>query len=114
MQSLSLLKLACIVVNAVALAAFVYLSLQVHRSKPRELAWRGFVKLVSLGDVPAALSHIYRRWLASFAFFFALTCITVAVFAWSTDHSFFVVLFPLLFYYFFARYLLWEKQDLAD
>ncbi len=48
------------------------------------------------------------------AAFFALTCVTVSVFVWATDHSFFVVLFPLLFYYFFARYLLWEKQDLAD
>lgn len=114
MQALSYLKIFCLLVNVAALAAFVYLSLQLNRAKPKDLPWRGLVKLVSLGDLPAEFGKSYRRWFVAFVVFYLVTCVTVSIHVWATDHSFFVVLFPLLFYYFFARYLLWEKQDLAD
>jgi hypothetical protein len=114
MEPFSYVKIFCFVVNAAALAAFVYFSVQLHRAKPKGLAWRGLVKLVSLGEMPADFGSSYRRWFVTFVVFYLVTCTTVSVYVWATDHSFFVVLFPLLFYYFFARYLLWEKQDLAD
>lgn len=114
MEPVSYLKIFCLAVNALALAAFVYLSWQLHREKPKDLAWRGLVKLVSLGGIAANFNKTYRAWFAAFVVFYLVTCVTVSVYVWATDHSFLVVLFPLLFYYFFARYLLWEKQDLAD
>jgi len=98
-------------------ATFIYLawlSLQLHRQKPAELAWRGIIKLVSLSGVPAAISGIYARWFRAFWVFFLLGSLAVACAVWGTDHSFLVVIFPLLFYYFFARYFLWEKEDLTD
>ncbi len=114
MESISFGTTLLFLVNLTALAVFVYLSFDIHRAKPGDLPWRGFVKIASLAGVPAALETTYRRWLVALVAFFALTCLSVAVVVWATDHSFFVVLFPLLFYYFFARYLLWEKQDLTD
>ncbi|MFZ5627576.1 MAG: hypothetical protein ACOY5B_00495 [Spirochaetota bacterium] len=102
---------------ALSVATFVYLvwlSLQLHRQKPADLAWRGIIKLVSLAGVPAAISGIYPRWFKVFWAFFLLGSLAVASAVWGTDHSFLVVIFPLLFYYFFARYFLWEKEDLAD
>jgi hypothetical protein len=114
MESISYLLLLLLLLNFGAFVAFALFSVQLHHSKPAELPWRGLVKLVSLTGIPAALEQTYRKWLTTFAIFFGFTCLTVAVLVWATDHSFFVVLFPLLFYYFFARYLLWEKQDLAD
>lgn len=114
MESMPYLKILCVMLNGVALAAFAYLTLQLRRVKPDDLAWRGLVKLVSLNEKPAEFLKAYRVWFMSFVIFYLITCLTVSIFVWATDHSFLVVLFPLLFYYFFARYLLWEKQDLAD
>jgi hypothetical protein len=85
-----------------------------HRLKPSDLAWRGIVKLVSLNGVPQAMGAVYTKWFASLCAFYLLGSLAVGFFVWPTDHSFFVVLFPLLFYYFFARYFLWEKADLTD
>ncbi len=114
MQSLPYIKILFVALNTAAFAAFAYYCMQLQRVKPKDLPWRGLVKLVSLGTVSDEFARCYRLWFIAFAGFFLITCITVSIFVWATDHSFFVVLFPLLFYYFFARYLLWEKQDLAD
>lgn len=94
--------------------AFVFFSLQVHRAKGGDLAWRGIVKRVSLDGVPSNLAPVYPRWFAAFGVFFLLGCLSVGYAVWGTDHSFLIVIFPLLFYYFFARFFLWEKADLTD
>ncbi len=96
----------------VAFLYLAWLSLKLNRQKPAELAWRGIIKLVSLSGVPASISSIYPRWFRAFWAFFLLGSLAVASAVWGTDHSFFVVIFPLLFYYFFARYFLWQKEDL--
>lgn len=93
---------------------WLFYSVQVHRSKPADLAWRGIVKIVALEGVPQTMNAVYGRWFVLLWAFFVLTCITVAIAVWPTDHSFFVVIFPLLFYYFFIRYFMWEKDDLTD
>ncbi|MBN8221807.1 MAG: hypothetical protein J0L53_12845 [Spirochaetes bacterium] len=100
--------------TVLAFGAFVVFSLQVHRAKSSELKWRGIVKLISLHGAPANLAAIYNRWFAAFGTFFLLTCLSVGYGVWGTDHSFLIVIFPLLFYYFFARFFLWEKADLTD
>lgn len=102
------------VLSAATFAAWLFYSLKIHRAKPQDLHWRGIIKLVALSGVPAAIAGFYRAWFASFWAFFVLTCITVALATWATDHSFFIVIFPLLFYYFFVRYFMWEKADLTD
>lgn len=97
-----------------SLVYFVVLSLQLNQKKPAELKWRGIIKIVSLQGVPAGLAKLYPLWFRAFWLFFLVTCLAVATAVWASDHSFLVVIFPLLFYYFFARYFLWEKDDLAD
>lgn len=106
-----------ILMGALALLVFgawAVMSWAIHRAKPADLAWRGIVKLVSLNGVPASLAAIYPRWFALLVTFFIMGSLFVAMLVWASDHSFFVIIFPLLFYYFFARYFFWEKADLAD
>ena len=100
--------------TAISFAGWVFYSLQIHRSKPSDLAWRGIVKMVALNGVPQSIAAAYSRWFVAFWAFFIFTCVTVALAVWATDHSFFIVIFPLLFYYFFVRFFMWEKADLAD
>jgi hypothetical protein len=97
-----------------ALLAFVYFSFQMHRVKGSSLSWRGIIKLVSLNGVPADMSSVYRKWFVAFAAVFIFGCLAVSCLVWGSDHSFLIVIFPLLFYYFFARFFLWEKADLSD
>ena len=104
--------LACL--TAASFGLFAWYSVQLHMAKPSELAWRGIIKMISLGGVPPKLVQIYPRWFTMLIAFFVSGCLLAANLAWATDHSFFVVIFPLLFYYFFARYFFWEKADLAD
>lgn len=108
------LTITLLALSAATFIYLVWLSVQLHRQKPSGLAWRGIIKLVSLGDVPVAINGIYPRWFKAFWAFFLLGSLAVASAVWGTDHSFLVVIFPLLFYYFFARYFLWEKEDLTD
>ncbi|MFO1469843.1 MAG: hypothetical protein U1F27_02235 [Turneriella sp.] len=103
-----------LVLTIIAFAGWLFYSVQIHRAKPGDLAWRGIVKMVALNGTPQAISNLYSRWFWAFWSFFILTCITVALAVWATDHSFLIVIFPLLFYYFFVRYFMWEKADLAD
>jgi hypothetical protein len=114
MVSFSPLLITLVLLTALALGAFLYFSVQMHRAKDRGLAWRGIVKLLSLNGVPAALAPVYPKWFAAFGAFFLIGCISVGYVVWGTDHSFLIVIFPLLFYYFFARFFLWEKADLTD
>jgi hypothetical protein len=102
MVSLAPLPLALTAVTALTLGAFLYFSFLVHRGKGGALAWRGIVKIISLGGVPEQLKTVFSG------------CVNVGYLVWGTDHSFLIVIFPLLFYYFFARYFLWEKADLTD
>ena len=102
------------ILTLLSLGAFIYFSLQVHRAKGSTLGWRGIVKLVSMNGTPASLAAVYPRWFMAFCAFFFAGCLYVAYLVWGTDHSFLIVIFPLLFYYFFARYFLWEKADLSD
>lgn len=108
------LALFFLAVTLASFAVLLLLSVGMHRNKPADLSWRGIIKLVALNGVPSALNALYQRWLRAFWSFFVLACVTVAVQVWAGDHSFLVVIFPLLFYYFFARYFLWEKDDLTD
>lgn len=108
------LTITLFALSAVSLAYLLWLSLRLQRCKPPGLAWRGLVKVVSLGGVPASLGAVYPRWFGAFCTFFLLQSLAVACAVWGSDHSFLVVIFPLLFYYFFARYFLWEKEDLSD
>lgn len=108
------LTIALFVLTAATFIYLLWLSLQLHRRKPAELAWRGIIKLIALGSVPTAIADLYPRWFKAFWAFFALGSLAVAFAVWNTDHSFLVVIFPLLFYYFFVRYFLWEKEDLSD
>ncbi len=103
-----------LVLTVGAFAAWLFYSLQMHRTKPNDLAWRGIVKMVALNGLPQVIAGVYSRWFLAFWAFFILTCITVGLAVWATDHSFLIVIFPLLFYYFFVRYFMWEKADLAD
>jgi len=107
-----LIALAALCVAAFSIFAFY--STRLHQAKPAALRWRGIVKIVSLQGEPFAIQSYYRRWFISFWSFYASACVFVGVLVWATDHSFFVVIFPLLFYYFFVRYFLWEKADLSD
>lgn len=108
------LTTALFVISAATLVYLLWLSLQLHRQKPAGLAWRGIIKALSLGGAPVAIAPLYARWFNAFWAFFGLGSLAVAFAVWGTDHSFLVVIFPLLFYYFFARYFLWEKEDLSD
>lgn len=108
------LSVALFALTAASLVYFVSLSVKLHRIKPKDLNWRGIIKLASLRGVPATMSGIYTRWFRAFWAFYLVGCLAVATAVWGTDHSFLVVIFPLLFYYFFARYFLWEKADLSD
>lgn len=101
-------------VTAVCFVAFLYFSFLMHRAKRDTFPWRGIIKLISLAGVPATLAGVYTRWFAAFWAFFLSACVSVGFAVWGTDHSFLIVLFPLLFYYFFARFFLWEKADLTD
>lgn len=114
MVAFSPVLIALAALTVLAFGAFAWFSVQVHRAKSSELKWRGIVKLISLNGVPANLAAVYNRWFAAFGAFFLLACISVAYAVWGTDHSFLIVIFPLLFYYFFARFFLWEKADLTD
>lgn len=104
--------LACVTVASFGL--FAWYTVQMHLAKPPDLAWRGIIKLVSLGGVPQNLTRLYPRWFTLLIAFFVAGSLLAANLAWASDHSFFVVIFPLLFYYFFARFFFWEKADLVD
>lgn len=108
------LTITLLVLSAASFTYLFWLSVRLHRQKPADLAWRGLIKVVSLGGVPQAIRALYPRWFRAFWVFFLLGSVTVACAVWDTDHSFLVIIFPLLFYYFFARYFLWEKEDLSD
>jgi len=97
-----------------ASAALAYASYALQQKKPKDLRWRGLVKIVSLSGVPNAIAVVYPRWFGALVTFYVALCIWVAYWVWGSDHSFFVVLFPLLAYYFFMRFFFWEKSDLND
>jgi hypothetical protein len=97
-----------------AFGAFAWYTVRMHTVKPTDLAWRGIIKMVSLNGVPKSMAEIYPRWFFLLIAFFILGSVLAGCMAWATDHSFFVVIFPLLFYYFFARFFFWEKADLVD
>ncbi|HRP70921.1 MAG TPA: hypothetical protein PLY93_15465 [Turneriella sp.] len=114
MLSLNPILIVLTTLSIIALAAFLYFSVLLHRSKDRTLRWRGIVKTLSLNGAPNSLAAIYSRWFIAFVAVYILACVSVGYAVWHTDHSFLIVIFPLLFYYFFARYFLWEKADLID
>lgn len=114
MASLSWFTVLLGCITAAAFGLFVWHSVQLHLTKPADLAWRGIIKLVSLNGVPKDIAHIYPRWFTLLIAFFISGSLLAANLAWATDHSFFVVIFPLVFYYFFARFFFWEKADLVD
>lgn len=114
MTPLSPVFIALTAVTVASFGAFAYFSVLLHLAKGNSPTWRGIIKLVALGGMPEKLVAVYPRWFAAFWAFYAAGCIYVAWLSWGTDHSFLVVIFPLLFYYFFARYFLWEKADLTD
>ncbi|MCS6972149.1 MAG: hypothetical protein N2Z22_06915 [Turneriella sp.] len=111
---MSVATLIFLVLSVLSFLYWLFVTLQLHQQKPMTLPWRGIVKLVALKGVPGGLEKLYPRWFRALWAFYALGCITVALYVWDTDHSFFVFIFPLLFYYFFIRYFLWEKADLSD
>jgi hypothetical protein len=111
---MGVLTITLLALTVMTFIYFFYLSIRLHREKPAGLAWRGIIKLVALQGVPAPISQIYPRWFQAFWAFFILISLLVASAVWDSDHSFLVFIFPLLFYYFFARYFLWEKHDLND
>lgn len=100
--------------SAILALSFAYLSLKLSREKSSELHWRGIVKILSLEGVPASLSEIYSIWFKNFWALCLALWLAVSLTVWNSDHSFFVVIFPLLFYYFFMRFFLWQKEDLSD
>jgi hypothetical protein len=111
---MGVLTITLLALTATTFIYLAWLSVRLHRQKPSGLAWRGIIKLVALQGLPAAISGIYPRWFLAFWAFFFVGSLAVASAVWGSDHSFLVVIFPLLFYYFFARYFLWEKEDLND
>ncbi|GEM_PF-3513074 len=40
-----------------------------------------------------------------------LPVIWVIQISWETDYSFMIALFPIIWYYYFLRFLMWEKSD---
>lgn len=43
-----------------------------------------------------------------------LPVITQSMLVWNTDHSFWIVLFPMLWYYVLNRFFAWERDDLLE
>lgn len=114
MTTVSLVYFGLLLATLMTAAAWLYFSFEIHKAKPKELSWRGIIKLVSLNTLPQSLSVVYPRWLRGLLAFYITACLWVAYTVWGGDHSFLVVLFPLLFYYFFLRFFFWEKADLTD
>lgn len=114
MAPLSWISVVLGCLTAASFLIFAWFSIQVHRAKPGDLAWRGIIKMVSLHGLPKELTQLYPRWFTLLIAFYISGSLLTANLVWATDHSFFVVIFPLLFYYFFARFFFWEKADLVD
>lgn len=74
--------------------------------------------------VRGILKQVYQQrvaWSAPVHHFFYLTFLLgisswllVSVITFKTDHSFWIVLYPILLWYFTSRYFLWDKEDLRE
>ncbi|MDH5718477.1 MAG: hypothetical protein OEZ22_12695 [Spirochaetia bacterium] len=78
------------------------------------LKLRGLAKIFALENFEEDTEKVLKRWLVSLFVFSIIPCFWVFYFSWATDYSFLIGLFPLLWYYFTGRYILWEKHDLYD
>ncbi|MDH5721013.1 MAG: hypothetical protein OEZ13_10455 [Spirochaetia bacterium] len=99
-------------------AAFYWLYLNTTQfliiKKEKNLKLRGIAKKFALESMDDKTESKLQRWLISCAIASVAPCLWVGYFSWGTDYSFMIGLFPLLWYYFLTRYLLWEKHDLYD
>lgn len=80
--------------------------------KEKDVQLRGILKLIYLGKL---------SWNAPLNVFFTVTgllliasWISISVLVYKTDHSFWIILYPILAIYFTSRYFLWFKEDLRE
>ncbi|GEM_PF-1659725 len=104
----------------VSVAALLYAALLTVRLLPilrqHGLSLRGIVKKIILSPEIFTQEELQQllQWKYTGLALSLIPVISVAVVTWGTDLSFWIILFPVLWYYGLNRYFAWEKEDLLE
>lgn len=102
-----------IVVSVLIFAYWVFSFFKtIQFCKENDVQLRGILKLIYLGKL---------SWDAPLNLFFTITgllliasWLSISFLVYKTDHSFWIILYPILMVYFTSRYFLWFKEDLRE
>ena len=74
--------------------------------------FRAIVKRLDIGEFTDEQNKAVKLWLLSGFICSLIGCLFVIKHSWASDYSFMIGLYPVVFYYFSIRFLMWEKEDL--
>ncbi len=104
----------------ISVAALLYAAVLTDRLLPvlrqHGLSLRGIVKKMILSPEIFTYEEMQQllEWKYTGLALSMIPMVSVAYVAWGTDLSFWIILFPMLWYYGLNRYFAWEKEDLLE
>ena len=100
-----------IIITILLLLPWLILTLKIA-ALPECNRFRAIIKHLAHDKYSAAPARIIKIWGLFTGLASLVPCAWITWSTWATDYSFFIGLFPLMWYYFLVRYLFWEKPDL--
>ncbi len=88
-----------------------WLILTVNLLKAKVTRFRGLLKHYTNGEYSEQQGTL-KLWFLITALLSIVPCIWVSYYSWATDYSFLIGLFPIVWYYFLTRFVMFEKADL--
>lgn len=72
---------------------------------------RGIFKKYAYDEITPEARPLVKQLFTGVLVFSIAPIIWVVIFTWGTDYSFLIGLFPLVWFYYLNKYLMWEKHD---
>lgn len=86
-----------------------------HIKKKHSFKLRGIIKNIFYTKIiPEPEIQAANRWIITAILYSLIPTIWIAILTYRTDYSFLILLFPIIWYYYFLRFLFWEKSDLEE
>ena len=107
------MSVVVIVLSLIILACWIFTYIKILQfCTENAVQLRGLLKLVYLGKV--SWGPALNKFFLITTMLFLTTWLGVSHFVYRTDHSFWIILYPILAIYFTTRYFLWFKEDLRE
>ncbi len=107
--------LILIILTLIFFVSWLFFSQKVIQIKREEgIPIRGILKYYAQNKIEESNKLVIVKWLILSFFASLIPCLWIIFFTWGTDHSFWIGLFSIFWFYWLTRMLLWEKSDISS